>query len=83
MLKQPRVLVLDEATSHLDVAREKEVNSAIGALNVTRICIARRPETIAMSRRVLRMEHGAIVDDTGDDQRALSGSPHPASPRSA
>jgi ATP-binding cassette, subfamily B, bacterial CvaB/MchF/RaxB len=49
----PVVLILDEATSHLDVAREREVNTAIVELDVTRIVIAHRPETIAMAERII------------------------------
>ena len=41
------ILLLDEATSHLDVTRERQVNEAIQQLNLTRIIIAHRPETIA------------------------------------
>ena len=53
LYRQPRVLVLDEATSHLDVLRERQVNEAIRALPITRITIAHRPETIAMADRVI------------------------------
>jgi ATP-binding cassette subfamily B protein RaxB len=53
LYRQPRVLVLDEATSHLDVAKERKVNEAIRNLNITRIAIAHRPETIAMADRVV------------------------------
>ena len=45
---------------HNYLDKEKQVSAAIGALDMTRICIAHRPETIAMSRRILRMENGAI-----------------------
>lgn len=61
LYKQPRVLVLDEATSHLDVAREREVNASIAALDITRIIVAHRPETIASARRVIAMVGGAIT----------------------
>jgi ATP-binding cassette subfamily B protein RaxB len=37
LYKSPKVLVLDEATSHLDVERERQVNEAVRALDVTRI----------------------------------------------
>ncbi len=47
LYRRPRILVLDEATSLLDVAREREVNAAIARLRITRIVIAHRPETIA------------------------------------
>lgn len=53
LYRQPRVLVLDEATSHLDVNREKMVNEAIKGLSITRITIAHRTETIKMADRVI------------------------------
>src|SRR6185436_13586823 len=55
LYKQPRILALDEATSHLDVDRERSVNEAVRALKLTRICIAHRAETIAMSGRVIAL----------------------------
>ncbi len=53
LYKRPHILVLDEATSHLDIAREKHVNHAIRDLNLTRIIVAHRPETIASADRVI------------------------------
>jgi len=53
LYKQPRILALDEATSHLDVDRERSVNEAVHALKLTRISIAHRAETIAMAGRVI------------------------------
>ena len=55
LYKQPRILALDEATSHLDVARERSVNEAVRALRLTRIIIAHRPETISMAGRVVAL----------------------------
>jgi ATP-binding cassette subfamily B protein RaxB len=49
----PVALILDEATSHLDVAREKEIARAVTGFHLTRIIIAHRPETIAMAERVI------------------------------
>jgi ATP-binding cassette subfamily B protein RaxB len=43
----PLILVLDEATSHLDVELEKAINQAIQNLSITRIVIAHRPQTIS------------------------------------
>lgn len=54
----PVALILDEATSHLDVAREHDVSRAVSELNLTRIVIAHRPETIAMAERIIDL--GAI-----------------------
>jgi ATP-binding cassette, subfamily B, bacterial CvaB/MchF/RaxB len=55
--KKPKILFLDEATSHLDVARERRVNEAIRQLKLTRVIIAHRPETIAAADRVIDLGH--------------------------
>src|SRR3569623_830477 len=60
--KRPRILFLDEATSHLDVAREREVNAAVAALRLTRIIVAHRPETIASCDRVIQLGAAAVHD---------------------
>ncbi|MDE2371783.1 MAG: peptidase domain-containing ABC transporter [Burkholderiales bacterium] len=53
LYKQPRILVLDEATSHLDTGCERNVNEAVRALALTRIIVAHRAETIATAGRVI------------------------------
>jgi len=63
LYRQPRILFLDEATSHLDVERERLVNDAVRQMKLTRIIIAHRPETIASADRVLVMHHGRIVQE--------------------
>jgi len=63
LYKQPKILVLDEATSHLDVWSEQAVNKAIQTLDLTRVLVAHRPETIAMAQRVVVLHQGSIVQD--------------------
>jgi ATP-binding cassette subfamily B protein RaxB len=63
LYRQPHILFLDEATSHLDVERERLVNDAIRDMRITRIIIAHRPETIASADRVLVMHEGRIVQE--------------------
>lgn len=63
LYKRPKVLVMDEATSALDVGLERAVNAAIGALDISRIIVAHRPETIASARRVIGLRGGAVVYD--------------------
>ena len=46
LYKKPRILLLDEATSSLDLATEAAISKNIDNLNITRIVIAHRPETI-------------------------------------
>nr|WP_308694511.1 ATP-binding cassette domain-containing protein [Xanthomonas albilineans] len=60
LYRYQQILVLDEATSHLDVALERKLNQAIKALNITRIVIAHRPETIAHADRVIELFEGAL-----------------------
>ncbi|MDQ0462407.1 ATP-binding cassette subfamily B protein RaxB [Caulobacter ginsengisoli] len=59
LYKQPRLLVLDEATSHLDIGREKLINAELKRLKITRIVVAHRPETIAIADRVILLQGGA------------------------
>ena len=61
LYRKPQLLFLDEATSHLDMERERLVNEAVKRLELTRVIIAHRPETIASADRVLIMQSGAIA----------------------
>lgn len=58
---RPSILVLDEATSHLDVKREIIVSSAIRALRITRVIVAHRPQTTATADRIVTLDGGRIV----------------------
>jgi ATP-binding cassette, subfamily B, bacterial CvaB/MchF/RaxB len=73
LLVQRAVLVLDEATSHLDVPLERAVNAAVTGLALTRIIVAHRPETIASARRVIALVDGSIAQEL-----ALPDKPPPA-----
>lgn len=58
--RQPALLVLDEATSHLDLEREREIFAAMRDRVTTNITVAHRPETIAHAQRVLAVIGGAV-----------------------
>ncbi|MDP2369259.1 MAG: peptidase domain-containing ABC transporter [Rhodoferax sp.] len=64
--KEPSILVLDEATSNLDVPNEHAVNDSVRKINLTRVVVAHRPETISMAERVVRLEDGTISSDSTD-----------------
>jgi ATP-binding cassette subfamily B protein RaxB len=53
---QPKLLFLDEATSHLDPDNEAEVMRAIAQLQITRIIVAHRPETLRWADRVIQLD---------------------------
>lgn len=63
LYRNPKLLVLDEATSHLDVTKERLVNEAVKQLQLTKVIVAHRPETIASADRVLVIEGGRIVQE--------------------
>jgi ATP-binding cassette subfamily B protein RaxB len=73
LYKQPTILFLDEATSHLDVEREHQVNAAINSLNITRIIVAHRPETIATAQRVIVLGAGKVQQDSRLTRNPLTG----------
>lgn len=66
LYSQPKVLFLDEATSHLDKKSEQFVNDALKQLDMTRIIIAHREETIKMADRIIDLK--ALVTQTTNGQ---------------
>ncbi|MGC5041557.1 ABC transporter ATP-binding protein [Streptomyces sp. DT190] len=67
LLADPAVLILDEATSSLDVPGERAVQRAMATVlkGRTAVVIAHRLSTVEIADRVLVMEHGRIVEDGG------------------
>ncbi len=49
----PKILFLDEASSHLDSNTESKINATIKTMPITRVIIAHRKETIALADRVI------------------------------
>jgi len=62
LYRKPKIIMLDEATSHLDQANESIINQSIKDLNITRIIIAHKKETIISADRVINIDDGKIVD---------------------
>ena len=62
LYRKPKILFMDEATSNLDTTLEASVNNAIKSLDVTRVIIAHRPETIASADRVLELRYGKLIE---------------------
>lgn len=60
LYRQPKILVMDEGTAHLDTDHERAVNEAISAMGITRIIIAHRKETIEAAERILVMAGGRL-----------------------
>ncbi|OCH05512.1 peptidase domain-containing ABC transporter [Aliivibrio fischeri] len=62
LYKKPEFLILDEATSSLDIHTESFVCQTFKELNIPILMIAHRPETIAFADRVLLLENGSITE---------------------
>lgn len=64
LYRKPKLLFLDEATSHLDAATESAINTNLHKLSMTKIMIAHRQETIACADIVLAFIEGKLCDIT-------------------
>ncbi len=64
LYKQPKLLFMDEATSHLDASTENIINDNLRKLSITKIMIAHRQETIASADIVLAFIKGELCDIT-------------------
>lgn len=74
LYRNPKILILDEATSHLDMRNEKKIGETIAKFNLTRITIAHRPETIVKADRVIVLHQGKV---RADDLKVARHEPAP------
>jgi ATP-binding cassette subfamily B protein len=76
VLADPRVLVLDDATSAVDPTKEHEIRDALVEVmrSRTTLVIAHRPATIALADRVVLLDEGRVVAD-GTHEQLLAESP--------
>jgi ATP-binding cassette subfamily B protein RaxB len=62
LYRRPKVLALDEATSHLDLQNERTVTQTLSQMMLTRLIIAHRPETIAGAQRVVQVRDSQVIE---------------------
>lgn len=55
LYKKPKILFMDEATSHLDEENEQKINEAIKKLAITRIIVAHRKSTLDSANKILKL----------------------------
>lgn len=75
LLKRPRIVILDEATAHLDSENERLVHGALteALAGRTSIVIAHRLSTVKAADQILVLAEGKIVEQGRHDQLIASG----------
>lgn len=74
LAREPRIVILDEATSHLDAATEAAVAASIAELGITRISVAHRMSTVRTADRIVVIANSTVAQvGTFDDLAASPG----------
>ena len=61
LYRSPSILILDEATSHLDVPTEQRIAAMLAELRMTRVFAAHRPDTIRIADRVITLSRSGKI----------------------
>lgn len=57
LYREPKILFLDEASSHLDIDNERIINKHLKKMNITKIMVAHRQETLTSADRVVYLDN--------------------------
>jgi ATP-binding cassette subfamily C protein len=75
ILRQPRLLVLDEATNAIDIEGERALFERLLAIRPrpTFIIVAHRNESLALCERLILLDRGRIISDVGRQISSVAG----------
>jgi ATP-binding cassette subfamily B protein RaxB len=77
LYRNPQVLIFDEATSHLDLENEATISDTLTKLDITRIVVAHRRETIERAEKVFMLDAGTLRNARGSKVDNLEQLPIP------
>jgi len=78
LARNPKILILDEATSHLDATTEAEVNRNLKSICCTRVVIAHRLSTIRDADAIAVLDEGKIVEYGTHNELSIIGTKYSA-----
>jgi ABC-type multidrug transport system fused ATPase/permease subunit len=75
LLRNPTILILDEATAHLDLASDRQIRDTIAELmqDATTLVITHRVSSIVDVDRILVLDEGRIVEEGTPEQLMKPG----------
>jgi ABC-type multidrug transport system fused ATPase/permease subunit len=73
VVTEPSILLLDEASSHLDVVSEEHLNASLEGLHCTRIVIAHRLTAVRTANQILVLDRGRVVERGRHDGLIAAG----------
>jgi len=77
LYKQPGFLILDEATSHLDLETERGVNTMLRDLDIPCLIAAHRPQAVLQADRILFLSQEGLVSISHEQFMEQVGQPLP------
>ena len=69
LYRQPKILILDEGTAHLDIEREEEINASISQLGITRIIVAHRTATVESAEQAYILKNKTVMKQVSESTR--------------
>lgn len=72
LYKNPEVLFLDEATSHLDLETEEKINHSLKKLNIMSIVISHKPQILKMADRIYQLKEKKLLFQNTEIDRHLA-----------